>query len=312
MKRWLACCLVLAALMMAGIAMAEGDFPELNAEGFLDSGEFVYENEAEGVWRYCSDTLRVEIIRYSQAKPKLTWFEAEVFSRDGTLWHMIPADPENRWKGDEYPYKITRINRTVLAINSDYAQLRMKQKSRVGIIIRAGEIISSKTSAKNKGSFPNLDTLAIFPDGNMEVFWSDELKPEEYLEKGASDVLAFGPWMIRDGERNEAGLKKYGTSRQPRAGIGMEEPGHYWAIMVEGRSNRSSGTSVAGLADLFMNKNCTVAFNLDGGQTSTMVFMGRQICEIKNEYNRRISARRTAEILGIGQSELVASPDDPF
>ena len=312
MKRLIGVCLAVLLMLAACAAAEEGGFPELNEAGFLDSGEFVYENEEEGVWRYCGDTLRVEIIRYIQKSPKLTWYEAEVFTRGDTVWHMIPADPENRWKGDEYPYHITRANRTVLAINSDYAQLRMKQKSRVGIILRDGEIVSSKTNAKNKGTFPNLDTLALYPDGNMEVFWSNELTAEEYVERGATDVLAFGPWMIRDGELNTTGLKKYGTSRQPRAGIGMVEPGHYWAIMTEGRSSRSSGASVAGLAELFAARGCRIAFNLDGGQTSTMVFMGRQLCEIKNSYNRQISARRTAEILGIGTSELVASMDDPF
>ena len=34
----------------------------------------------------------------------------------------------------------------------------------------------------------------------MEVHDSRELTAEEYLERGAKDVLAFGPWLIRDGE----------------------------------------------------------------------------------------------------------------
>ena len=43
--------LVLALALLCGAALAEGEFPELNADGFLNEGEFVYENAEEGVWR---------------------------------------------------------------------------------------------------------------------------------------------------------------------------------------------------------------------------------------------------------------------
>ena len=36
--------LVLAMLLWCGTALAEGEFPELNEQGFLDEGEFLYEN----------------------------------------------------------------------------------------------------------------------------------------------------------------------------------------------------------------------------------------------------------------------------
>lgn len=309
--------LFLVLLALAGLAMAEGEitegaFPELNAEGFLDEGEFVYENEEEGIWRYVSSTLKVEIIRYQQTeKPKQRWYEAEIWSRDGDVFSMIANNPEKRMKSQEYPYKIARKNRTVFAINSDFAQLRMTQKKRMGIIIRAGEILSERTVAKNKGTFPNLDTLALFPDGDMQVFWSDEKKPAEYLEMGATDVLAFGPWLIRDGELNTKGLKKYGTSAAQRTAIGMVEKGHYFAMMLEGRLPDAKGAGVSFLAEKLLERGCQVGFNLDGGQTSSMVFMGRQICDISTKKSN-VSSRKTAEILGIGYSELVRTMEDPW
>ena len=58
--------LMLAMLLLCGTALGEGEFPELNGQGFLDEGEFLYENPEEGVWRYVSPTLRVEILRYTQ------------------------------------------------------------------------------------------------------------------------------------------------------------------------------------------------------------------------------------------------------
>lgn len=303
--------LVLALLLLCGMAAAEGEFPELNEDGFLDDGEFVYENDEEGVWRYASATLKVEIYRRTQDSPKQIWYEAEIWSGDGERFRMIPNDPEKRMTSQAYPYKIARNNRTVFALSSDYAQLRIAQKKRVGIILRDGEIISDRTLAQNKGTFPNLDTLALFADGDMQVFWSDEKTAEEYQEMGAVDVLAFGPWLIRDGELNAAALKKYGTSSAQRTAIGMVEKGHYFAMMLEGRHSNSKGAGISFLAERLLEKGCTTAFNLDGGQTSCIMFMGRQLCQI-NKTKRNASSRKTAEILGIGASELVAEADDPW
>ncbi|MDD3337024.1 MAG: phosphodiester glycosidase family protein [Eubacteriales bacterium] len=304
--------MLMLLVLLTGSAMGEGEFPSLNEQGFYDDGEFVYENADEGVWRYAGPTLRVEIYRRTQSQPKQIWYEAEVWSAEGELFSMIPNNAEKRMTSLEWPYIIARKNQTVLAINSDYAHLRIEQKKRVGIILRAGEVLSEKTLEMNKGSFPNLDTLALLPDGDMQVFWSDEKTPQEYLDMGATDVLAFGPWLIRDGELNAEGLAKYGTSKAPRTAVGMVEPGHYFAMMLEGRHTQSVGAGVSFLAEKLKDKGCQVGFNLDGGQTSTMVFMGRQICKIGQTSGDKVSARKTAEILGIGVSELVADVDDEW
>lgn len=289
----------------------DGAFPALNEAGFIDRDEFVYENETDGVWRYCSDVLKVEIYRREQKKPARVWYEAEVWAAEGEILHMIPNDPEKWMKSTDYPYKIARKNHTVLAVSSDYAHLRIQKKQRTGIIIRSGVIFGQRTWTKNKGKFPNLDCMALYPDGDMKVFWSDEKTAEEYLAEGASDVLAFGPWLIRDGELNEAGLKKYGTSKAQRTAVGMVEKGHYYLMMLEGRITRSKGDGCSFLAEKLLEKGCVEAFNLDGGQTSSIVFMGHQLCKMKNG-NRNLASRRTAEILGIGTSEYVRGTDDPF
>ena len=77
------------------------------------------------------------------------------------------------------------------------------KNERVGILIRDGVIWSAKTkpSATYKG-FPNLDTLALYADGSMTVHDSDELTAQEYIDRGAVNVYAFGPWLIRDGQVN--------------------------------------------------------------------------------------------------------------
>lgn len=311
----------LAALMLAAILAtgavgagaqslaqeAAGAFPELNADGFIDGdGEFVYENPEEGVWRYASDTLRVEIFKYYDESNKQTWYEAEIWAAQGENFHMLANNDEKRMTSTDWPAAIARKHGAVIAVNSDYAHLRYQQKARMGVIIREGKILSERTKKRNSTGFPTLDTLALLPDGDMKVFYSDELTAQEYLEMGAYDVLAFGPYLIRDGALNEAALKKYGASRAPRAAVGMVAPGHYFLMMLEGRHATAKGAGITFLAEKLHAKGCQVGFNLDGGQTATLVFMGKQIVKIGNTKTKNASARKTAEILGIGLSPLVA------
>ena len=310
--------LLLAAALLWGAAYAaaeEGAFPALNDAGFLDSGEFVFEDAENGVWRYASETLRVEIYRREQKKPPRVWYEAEVFCAEGSTGpRMIANDPEN-WKkaaNMEYPYKIARKYGTVLAVSSDFAQLRLQQKkSRPGIIIRDSKILSDRTKKQGVKDFPNLDCLAIWPDGDMKVYYSNELTAEEYLEAGAVDVLAFGPILIRDGQLNEKGLNQYGTSHAQRTAVGMAEKGHYWFMMLEGRIKRSKGDGIRFLAEKLMDKGCTLGFNLDGGETACIVFMGHQLNKLKDG-KRAVSSRRTSDILGVGASELLPAVSDPW
>ncbi|MBO7663279.1 MAG: phosphodiester glycosidase family protein [Clostridia bacterium] len=309
--------LLLALLLLMGAAFParaeEGAFPELNGAGFLDGGEFVYENPEEGVWRYASSTLKVEIFRREQAKPKRVWYEAEVWCAEGSeMPHMVFNDEEKRFSSADYPYKICRKTGTVLALSSDYCQTRMQQKIRVGVIIRNGEIYSEKTWPAKASKFPNLDCLALYPDGDLQVFYSNEKTAAELLEGGARDVLAFGPWLIRDGELNESALAKYGRSKAPRTAIGMVEKGHYFFMMLEGRIKRSQGDSIRFLAERMMERGCKVGFNLDGGDTSCIVFMGHQLCRMTDAGSGKKSSRRTSDILGVGFSELLPAEGDPW
>ena len=92
--------------------------------------------------------------------------------------------------------------------------------------------------------------------------------------------------------------------KNPRCAIGMIEPGHYAVIMAEGRIHESDGVTMLHLALLMEQKGCQVAFNLDGGQTAVILFMGRQLNTI-GAYDGQTNARRTTEILGIGTSAAV-------
>lgn len=215
----------------------------------------------------------------------------------------VPNNTDKWMNSQNWPATIAQEKGVVFALNSDFAHVRIQQKSIAGVIIRSGEIYSQKTRKNNAQKFPNLDTLALFPDGDMQVFQSNEHTANEYIQVGAVDVLAFGPILIRDGVLNKEGLQKFGRSKAPRTVIGMIEKGHYIAIMVEGRHSKSKGTGIEFPARKLYEKGCVTAMNLDGGQTATMIFMGKQIIKVGQTNAKDASARKTSEILGIGYSE---------
>lgn len=298
---------VMLVLVLALPAFCEdaGAAEEVGPDGFLLTGEMVYEDPEEGLWRYNSPHLRIEIKRYYDAAANLTWTEAEIFTDGTDVFRMVPNDQAKWMTSQAFPAALAKKSGVIFAVNSDYAHLRLSNKATAGIIIRDGEVYSKKTKKQGANAFPNLDTLALFPDGDMQVFYSDEHTAQEYLDMGAADVLAFGPFLIRDGELNEAALKKYGKSKAPRTAVGMVEKGHYFAMMLEGRHQKSKGAGISFLAQKLYDRGCTVAMNLDGGQTATMVFMGKQIITVGKTSAKDASARKTAELLGIGYSEAL-------
>ena len=300
--------LTLATLFGIPGGFAQAEYPQIDAEGFLVAGEFVYENPEEGVWRYASPTLMVEIIRHKIEDKKfpLIYFVADVRAREGEYFRMVPknADPKQRMKRTSSIHLIAQENNVIFATSSDFAHQRIQQGKRAGIIIREGVILSDKTRSPKSTVFPNLDTLALFPDGDMRVFAFDELTAEDYIGMGVSDVLAFGPVLIRDGIINEADVSIYGKYREPRIGVGMYEKGHYVVILAEGRHDGSTGVNMTMLAQMFQELGCPLAINLDGGGSAGMVFMGTQLSRVGGNGKKIPVARATAEILAIGNTAL--------
>lgn len=313
-------CLLAVLMLLLPAAHAEnpsieaGAFPVLNEEGFLDVGEFVYINEDAGVWRYAAQNLKVEIYRRTgtnEKGSKLTWYEAEVWSRNGETWQFFTNNEGKHMSGNAWPYIVAQKNQTVLAINTDYAQHRYPKKdSSVGIVIRNGKVFSAKTRATSNKAWPPLDVLALYPDGRMEVYESNEKTADEYLEMGVTSTLCFGPWLIRDGQLNTEEFATMNQGNNPRTAIGMVEPGHTFAMMLEGRHSGSVGAYLNFLAERMLEKGCTLAFNLDGGETSCILFMGEQLNIVGGASNKDSNARRTTELLGIGVSELVPKYDE--
>ena len=56
--------------------------------------------------------------------------------------------------------------------------------------------------------------------------------------------------------------------------IGQVDTLSYVLVLAEGRTNNSEGVTHQELADFMFDLGCLEAFNLDGGNTATMVYNG--------------------------------------
>lgn len=287
-------------------------WPALTSDGFLEIApggetEFVFVDEASGVYAYCSADLRVEIRRFEIASKRnpLVWYLSDIrFSKD-QAFRAILSNPRSP-KSQDRPENIAKQHQVVYAQNGDLFSFRMYNKERVGLIIRDGKIIKQDTYTRPVAKIPPLDELALYPDGRVEMRTPGQLSAQDYLDLGARDVLAFGPILFQNRVKDDR-LDRSFTHKEPRSALGVVAPGHFVGILVEGRNQRSVGANLQFVADRLLEAGCVEAFTLDGGQTAAMIFMGRNVMS-PGIYNGFQKARKQQDILAIGTSKKVPYP----
>lgn len=287
--------------------------PALNAKGFLDEGEYLYSSEDEGLWIYVNQTSKVIIQRKYDATQPLTWFEADLYGDldAGEMLRTVQNDPEKMGKVRVDATETAKKHNVVFAMNTDYYTYRVavNNNRHTGVVIRDGHILYDDPYTEKQvtnSMFPNLDMLAFMPDGSLKVYHSWEKTAQEFIDEGVQTVYSFGPYLLLDGKVSERAYAN-NENKNPRCAIGMVEPGHYVAIMCEGRLKRSAGVTISYLAKMMRAKGCQVAFNMDGGQTAVMVFMGKQLNQIGAYDGGKTNSRPTSEVLGFGTSEQVGT-----
>lgn len=280
---------LLAALLPVGAGLGEEEGPEGQDN---PAEEYILEDEDAGIWQYAGEGLEIRITRYREdvtykrQKRTREYYVAEILASPEQPLSVIQTQAlKTKPAGYKLasPELLLEEHPAVFALSDDMYGLRIQKYDYQGVVIRNGEILTTKTrdssSGKYRRSWPNLDTLAVYGDGSMKTFVCDALTAEEYLEQGAVNVFAFGPILVSGGEVSENVMNAMDAGyNEPRAAIGMIEPWHYIAVMVRGRpTSRYAGVHLDWLADKMKELGCVEALNLDGGLTATMAFRGKII-----------------------------------
>jgi len=284
---------------------------KLNADGFLDEGEYVYADDENGHYMFANQTLRVVIertIEQPDEKHPFYCFTAHIWcdTDAGELPVTVYNDPEKPKSGKEFMRNIAMNNKVVFATTTDYYIYRIKQKYPTGIEVRNGAVIFDDPHKLEYGwgAMPTYETLALYKDGHADSLPNTEKSAGKYVEEGAIQVYSFGPCLIKDGEYTEYVKSLCNESYNPRLAIGVVEKGHYVVMMCEGRIKRSKGVRMNYLAELMMREGCSIAVNMDGGQSAVVAFMGHQLNEV---WSKEPNGRSQADILAFGFSDQVGS-----
>jgi len=161
---------------------------------------------------------------------------------------------------------IAADNDAIIAVNGDFYGSRNS-----GYVIRNGVLYRS-TSAGN-------EDLVIWSDGSFGIINENEITAEELLERGAYQVFSFGPALVTDGEVSVTEDEEVGRAMasNPRTAIAVVDDLHYLFIVSDGRTDESEGLSLMELAEFAKSLGAETCYNLDGGGSSTMYFMGEVV-----------------------------------
>lgn len=231
--------------------------------------------EVEQEWEYESDTLRVEIRQwyYQYKKSDLRFFVADIYVEDPKQLMASFAYDEYSAKHTEITSDLAERHGAILAINGDY--YNHKDRFKHSLIIRNGVLYREDKS--------NVDQLLVTADGSFVTLPKGQFAEgtgQDYVDQQVWQCFAFGPTLVENGEITEF-PEKYIISLapdifEPRTAIGWAGENHYVAVVVDGRrkSWSTQGMSLQQLQALFKELGVQVAYNLDGGGTTTLYFNG--------------------------------------
>lgn len=180
----------------------------------------------------------------------------------------------------------------ILAINGDYYGFRDD-----GFVIRNGVLYRDTVT---RGSN---EALVINADGSFEIIDESSSDAQALYAAGALQVFSFGPGLIENGEISVTTNSEVSRSKgsNPRTAIGMVDPLHYLFVVSDGRTSQSAGLSLFELAEIMQEYDCTVAYNLDGGGSSTMVFNGEVVNNPTDGHS--FGERRVSDIVYLGANQ---------
>lgn len=217
-----------------------------------------------------------------------TYYVADISLSDSKYLKTALANDTYGRNIKETTSVMAQNNNAIFAINGDYYGFRD-----YGYVIRNGVLYRETANEDN-------DALVIDNDGNFSIVNESEVTANELLNEGAWQVLSFGPALIEEGEvvvgKNDE-VSQAKTSN-PRTAIGQVDELHYIVIVADGRTSESEGLSLYELAQVMKEYNCTTAYNLDGGGSSTMYFNGEVINNPTS--GRSIGERSVSDIVYIG------------
>ncbi len=280
------------------IETGQDNFTSENVQSYADAAE----NDGAGTAQ--EQTAAQPVITstsYTDENIQITIDTIREFETDIYIAEIIVSDPsylktglaENSFGTNvkEKTSVIAEENNAILAINGDYYGFRD-----YGYVMRNGYLY--RDVQEDGGN----EDLVIYGDGSMEIIQENDISAQELEQQGAVQIFSFGPGLISGGEIivDESSKVEREDESNPRTAIAMIDENHYIFMVADGRTSQSEGLSIEEMAIVLSAYGCEVAYNLDGGGSATMVFMG-EIVNYPTTNGRDFNERSVSDIVYIGQ-----------
>jgi len=240
--------------------------PVANPAGF---GEEIAEDGTK-VLTYNDDTISVRYWMERISRSNVHFAEIKVAHH--TQLRTAYAGGEFGSSQKYMPKVIAQQVNAVIAINGDYCGYRTG-----GILVRQNTLY--------RNTARGWDTLLIDSKGDFHIMKDRDIHSSGIMDEyEIVNTLVFGPSLVVDGEVNILNLDSgcgdiWNMKYSPRTAVGQLGTLHYLFCCVEGRSDDSVGVKTPRLAEIMHEKGCVQAYNLDGGQSTTMIFNGEAMNE---------------------------------
>lgn len=268
-----------------------GSFRVKYRDHFTD-GEVLTGTTEDGALYYRSANLDITLTKTRPTVDGRTCdcYVADFYISDITCLRSVLA--HDKFAKGEYEWLTDMASRenAVIAINGDFSSMR-----NYGVVIREGHVYRSTHSS--------FDACAINWDGTMATYYSDDWDTKTLIARGAYMAWSFGPKLLdADGKP----CKKFNATDavlkpNPRTAIGYFEPGHYCFVVVDGRNESSRGFTMLELSKYMSELGCMQAYNLDGGESSSMWWQGKIVSKPYKDGRKISDAIYLGEIGGAAQ-----------
>jgi len=242
--------------------------------------------EQSNTYDYGTLKITIDQWRHEFKKTDLRYYVAHVYTTSPEQLRTAFAGEKYSKDLAEAPKDIAARHDAVLAINGDY----YNYKENSGLIIRNGELYRELGTSRHQ--------LLVYEDGRMEGMLPENYQKGEgqkYIDAGIEQCFTFGPLLVDNYEPLELPEKYYIATyddiREPRTAIGQVEENHYVIVVADGRRKDWSdeGMTLPELQQVFVEQGCRIAYNLDGGGSTTMVHEGERVNKGSTSRERDVS-----------------------
>ncbi len=207
---------------------------------------------------YSDAHIQIKITKVVKTNPNLVYYVADITLDSVQYFKSNFANDKYATSNYETVSSQATRHNAILAINSDDCTYGSNPPKK--FTIRNGNLYNENFSD---------EILVLMKSGEMRIVKG--VSGATLVQQGALHSWSFGPALVIDGQYVQRSSSVSGQN--PRTGIGMIEPLHYIFIVVDGRRpSHSVGLAMKDFAQLFLDYGCKVAYNLDGGGSSTMFF----------------------------------------